>query len=362
MGRSGAILHCDIVRRALFRRTLALAFATIALSDVGADAQAQSVEAFYQGKQITLLINSGAGGGYDVYARVFARTLPKHIPGNPVVVPKNLPGAAGLLAANTLYANSDQQGLTIAALANTAGLDPLMETQGARFDARKLNWIGSIGKVSNVCATWFDSPIKTVSDLKDREVVVAGAAAGSNSVVVPYMLNLLLGTRFKIISGYEPGKGMELAVENREVDGICGLSWSTLKASRPDWIINKRLNVILQMSMVPLTDLPGVPSVLDLVADPEQRRILQFILIRQETGRPFATSPNVPPDRVEALRKAFMDTLKDPEFIADAERASLEIDPLSGEQIDKMLADAYAQPAAVVQKAKDIIERATNGR
>jgi tripartite-type tricarboxylate transporter receptor subunit TctC len=323
--------------------------------------RSQTVESFYRGKQVTLLINSGAGGGYDVYARVFARTFSKYIPGNPVIVPKNLPGAAGLLAANTLYANSDQQGLTVAALANTAGLDPLLETPGARFDARKLNWLGSIGKVSNVCVTLRDSPIKTFQDVKTREVLVAGAAAGTNSVVVPYMLNLLLGTKFKIISGYEPGEGMELAVENHEVDGICGLSWSTLKASRPDWIVNNRLNVILQMSMVPIADLPGVPSVLDLVSSADDREVLKFILIRQETGRPFATSPNVPPERVAALRTAFDETLKDPEFIANAEQASLEIDPLSGDEIDNMLSDAYSQPADIVSKAKDIIERSTNG-
>jgi tripartite-type tricarboxylate transporter receptor subunit TctC len=354
--------HPALLQHGISRGCIVAITATACALFGGVAAKAQSVESFYQGKQITLIINSGAGGGYDVYARVFARAYPKYIPGNPIIVPKNMPGAAGLLAANNLYSSADQQGLTIAALANTAGLDPLLGTPGARFDARKLNWLGSLGKVSNVCVTLRDSPIKTVQDLKDREVVVAGAAAGTNSVVVPYMLNLLLGTRFKIVSGYEPGKGMELAVENREVDGICGLSWSTLKASRPDWVINKRLNVILQMSMVPLADLPGVPSVLDLVSDSEQRKVLEFILVRQETGRPFATSPNVPADRVAALRKAFDEALKDPEFVAEAERALLEIDPLTGADIDRMLADAYAQPPEIVQKAKDIIDRATKGR
>lgn len=324
-------------------------------------ARAQTVESFYKGKQISLLVNSGAGGGYDLYARAFARTFAKHIPGNPVIVPKNMPGAAGLLAANTLYANSDQQGLTIAALANTAGLDPLLQTPGARFDARKLNWLGSLGKVSNVCVTLRESPIKTFQDLKARQVLVAGAGAGTNSVVVPYMLNLLLGTKFKIISGYEPGQGMELAVENHEVDGICGLSWSTLKASKPDWILNDRLNVLLQMSMQPIADLPKVPSVLDLVPNSNDREVLKFILVRQETGRPFATSPNVPQDRVAALRKAFDETLNDPEFITNAKQASLEIDPLTGAEIDRMLADAYGQPPEIVSKAKDIIERSTNG-
>ena len=228
----------------------------------------------------------------------------------------------------------------------------------SRFDGQKFNWLGSIGKVSSVCATWYESPIRTVQQVKDKEVIVAGATPGTNSVVVPNIINMLLGTKFKVISGYEAGRGMEMAVEKKEVDGICGLSWSTFKAARPDWIAEKRLNVIMQLSMIPLADLPGVPSVIDLLTNENDKKVLQFIMIRQETGRPFATSPDVPADRVAALRKAFDDTIKDPEFVAEANKLSLEIDPLTGAQIDDLLKQAYAAPKDIVQRASEILEKA----
>jgi tripartite-type tricarboxylate transporter receptor subunit TctC len=340
-------------------RNYAVALALLAPIAVTLDAQAQSVEQFYKGKQISMLINSGAGGGYDLYARTFARHFPKHIPGNPGIIPKNLPGAGGLVAANTLYNNSDPDGLTIGALANTTGLDPLTGSTVAKYDGQKFNWLGSIGKVSSVCLTWHESPIKTVQQVREKEVIVAGATPGTNSVVVPYIVNSMLGTKFKVISGYEAGRGMELAVERKEVDGICGLSWSTLKAARPDWISGKRLNVILQMSMVKLADLPDVPSVLDLVTNADDKKALEFILIRQETGRPFATTPGVPADRVAALRAAFDATMKDTEFLAETEKLQLEVDPLTGAQIDDLLKQAYGTSKDIVAKASDILTKAS---
>lgn len=345
-------LHCEAVLPRLHTVGAAL-FVIAALCET---AHGQATADFYRGKQIVMLIGSGAGGGYDVYARTFARHYPRHIPGNPAVVAKNVPGAGGLTAANTLFNTPDREGLTIAALANTAGFDPLLGIAAARFDAIKFNWLGSIGKVSNVCATWHTQPVKTIEQAKTTEVVVAGAGAGTNSVVAPHILNTLLGTKFKVIGGYEPGTGLALAVENGETQGVCGLSWSTMKTARPDWIVNKRLNVILQMSLYNLADLPGVPSALDLVTDPADKAVLEFVLLRQETGRPFAASPGVPEDRVATLRKAFDATMTDPEFLADAERTQLEVDPLSGAQIDQLLAKAYAAPKDIIARAAILIE------
>ena len=353
MSRLLQVLHPAAVR---------IAAASYLSAAVTGFAFGQDPEAFYRGKQINLIINSGAGGGYDVYARTFSRHFGKHVPGNPVIVAKNLPGAGGLLAANTLYANSDHEGLTLAALANTALFDPLLGSPGTRYDALKLNWLGSIAKVSSVCATYYTSPIKAVADARTREVIVAGAGVGTNSVVVPYILNTLLGTRFKVIRGYEAGTGLLLATERGETDGICGLSWSTLKASRPDLVAEKKLNVILQMSLEKLPELPDVPSVLDLISDPTNKKVLEFFLLRQETGRPFATAPGVPADRVVALRTAFDATMADPEFLADAAKSNLDIEPLTGAQIAQILSSAYALPKDIIEKAAILIEQSSKAR
>jgi tripartite-type tricarboxylate transporter receptor subunit TctC len=323
---------------------------------MAAPSRAEPVEDFYRGKQIVMLVASGAGGGYDTYARAFARHVGAHIPGNPAIVPKNLPAAGGLAAANTLYSVSAKDGLTIAALTNGVAMDPLFGNPGARFDAQKFGWIGSIGKLQNVCATWHESPIRTIAAAREREVVVAAAGATTNTAIVPRVLNTLIGTRFKIVTGYDSGTGLNMALESREVEGICGLSWSTLKASRPDWIRERKLNVILQMALDRLPELADVPSALDLVGDPAARRVLELILIRQEMGRPLAAPPGVPPERLAALRAAFAATMKDAGFLAEAQRLQLEVDPLGGEAIAKLLAGAYAAPRDIVARAAALVE------
>ena len=319
-------------------------------------ARADPVEDFYRGKDLTLIIASGVAGGYDTYARVFARHFADHVPGHPAIIAKNIPAGGGLTAANTLYSVSAKDGLTIAALTNGVAMDPLFGNPGARFDAQKFGWIGSIGKLQNVCATWHESPIRTLGEAREREVVVAAAGATSNTAIVPRVLNTLLGTRFKIISGYDSGTGLNMALESREVEGICGLSWSTLKASRPDWIREHKLNVILQMALEKLPELGDVPSALDLVADPSARKVLELILIRQEMGRPLAAPPGVPAERLAALRAAFAATMQDVGFRAEAARLQLEIDPLGGEAIAKLLAGAYAAPRDIVARAAALVE------
>jgi tripartite-type tricarboxylate transporter receptor subunit TctC len=335
----------------IFRLALTAAFALSAQA-----AFAQTPAEFYKGRQVTLLIGGGAGGGYDVYYRMIARFLTKHIPGNPNIVPKNMPAASGLAAASTLYTTAEKDGSVIGAFPNNVPMDPLFGNPGARYDPLKLNWIGSIGKLQNVCATWHTSPIKTIQQAREREVIVAAAGATSNTAIMPKVLNALLGTKFKTIVGYDPGSGLTLSIERGEAEGICGLSWSTMKASRPHWIRDKLLNVIVQMGLDKLPDLLDVPAALDLVSDPEKKQVLELILIRQEPGRPLALPPGVPPDRVAALRKAFDDTLKDPEFVAEAEKAQLEIEPLNARQIDELLAKAYAAPKPIVREATELVE------
>src|SRR5437660_23036 len=256
------------------RTVMALLFAAVAWP---ASTLAQTVEEFYRGKSITMLVGGGAGGGYDTYARVFARHLSRHIPGQPNIIVKNMPAAAGLAAASALYTTADKDGSTIAAFTNGAAMDPLFGNPGARYDAQRFNWLGSIGKLQNVCATWHRSSVTTVADARARDVIVAAAGATSNTAIVPKALNALIGTRFKVIAGYDTGAGLTLALERGEAEGICGLSWSTMKASRPHWIQDKLLNVIVQMGLQKLAELPDVPSALELVTDPESRQVLELI-------------------------------------------------------------------------------------
>jgi tripartite-type tricarboxylate transporter receptor subunit TctC len=316
---------------------------------------AQTVADFYKSNAITMLVGSGAGGGYDVYARLFARFWTNHIPGHPVIIAKNMPAAAGLAAASTLYNGAEHDGAVIGAFTNGAAMDPLFGNPSAHYDALRFHWLGSIGKLENVCFTWHTSPVKTIADARAGEVIVAAAGATSNSAIVPKMLNALIGTRFKVVPGYDTSSGLTMAVERGEAEGICGLSWSTIKASRPHWIADHSLNVIVQMGLAKLRDLPDVPSALDLVGDAGNRQVLELILIRQEAGRPFAAPPGAPAERVAALRQAFADTLADPDFIAEAAKAQLEIEPMTGDEIEKMLAKAYAAPKSVVERAAELV-------
>jgi len=321
-----------------------------------ASGTAQTVGEFYHSKPVTMLVGGGAGGGYDTYARIFARHLSRHIPGTPNIIAKNMPAAAGLAAASTLYTTADKDGATIAAFTNGAAMDPLFGNPSARYDPQKFNWLGSIGKLQNVCATWHSSPVTSIAAARTRQVIVAAAGATSNTAIVPRTLNTLLGTKFKVIAGYDTGAGLTLSVERGEAEGVCGLSWSTIKASRPHWIRDRLLNMIVQMGLTKLAELPDVPSALELVGDPVKRQVLELILMRQEAGRPFAAPPGVPADRVTALRSAFAATLNDPEFRAEAEKAQLEIEPLTGAEIEKLLAAAYEAPKSIVQQAAALVE------
>jgi len=345
----------SLLARTAVGRTVVSAVFAVAVLSLNTVAHAQSVEEFYRSHPITMLVGSGAGGGYDTYARAFARFWTNHIPGHPNFIPKNMPAAAGLAAASTLFNGAERDGSVIGAFTNGAAMDPLFGNPAARYDARQFNWLGSIGKLESVCATWHTSSVKTIAEARAHEVIVAAAGATSNTAIVPKMLNALIGTQFKVVSGYDTNAGLTMAVERGEAEGICGLSWSTMKASRPHWIKDNLLNVIVQLGLAKLRDLPDVPSALDLVEDPENRQVMELVLIRQEAGRPFAAPPGTPADRVAALRRAFEETLKDPDFAAEAEKAQLEIEPLTGEEIDKLLAKAYGAPKGIVERAAELV-------
>jgi len=330
-------------------------FAVLGVALKVAPCVADTADEFYRGKQITMIIAGGVGGGYDLYARTFARHYGKNILGSPQIIPKNIPAAGGLAGTNAVFTNPEQDGLTIGALTSSITLDPLFGAPGARFDSLQLNWIGSLGKLQNVCITLHTSRIKTVQDLKDNIVVMGGSGATSDSAVMPRVLNALLGTKIRLIPGYDAGAATEMAVERGEIEGICGLGWSTLKAARPDWIRDQKLNVILQMGMKKHQELPNVPMAQDFVVDPVKKRILELILLRQEIGRPFAAPPNIPAERLKALRIGFEKTIGDPNFRKEADQVLMEIDPLNGKEITELLHQAYGAPAHIVKQASELV-------
>lgn len=324
-----------------------LAGAMFAAAVLASSAAAQPVAEFYGRTPLALIVGSGAGGGYDLYARLFARYYAKHIPGHPAIVVKNQPGAGGLANMNDMAHTAPRDGSEIAATFNTIALMPLYGDNDAQFDPRTLNWIGSIGKQQAVCVTWKTAPVKTLDEAKTREVLVSSTGRNSTPAIFPRILNALFGTKFKVISGYSTSE-MRLALEKGEVQGICGLAWQTLQSTSPSWITNNDLNVILQMGLVKDKELPAsVPLALDLLSKPEDKTFFRLAVLPGEFGRPFVAPPGVPADRIQALRAAFDATMKDPEFAAEASKAQMIIDPLDGAQIQALLDEAYAAPQSI---------------
>jgi tripartite-type tricarboxylate transporter receptor subunit TctC len=313
-------------------------------------AGAQSVEEFYKKTQLSVYVGSGAGGGFDEIARVFSMHFVRHLPGQPTPIVKNMPGAGGLLNVNFMYAQAPRDGSAIAAPFNTVFMLPLFGDPAAKFDARKFTWIGSLDKQTGTCVVWHTSDIKTLQDASKREVQVGATGVNATPAIFSNMMNTLFGTRFKVISGYTTNE-MRFALERGETEGVCGLAWQTYKAVQPGWIENKLIRPIAQMGLVKNRDLPDVPLAIDLLKDPVERKVFELVVLPQEFGRPFIAPPGVPADRAAAMIKAFAQTLTDPAFLADAAKIRLSLDPLTGEEIMRLLDEAHAAP-------KDVIERA----
>ena len=335
---------------AIARSLAAGAMISLALAQIGA-AHAQSVADFYRGKSIDLDIGYSVGGGYDLYARLIAHRLSDHIPGNPKIVPKNMEGAGSLRLANYLYAAAPSDGTVIGATSRGAAFDPLLGETGARFDASKFSWIGSANNEVSVCVASASSGFAKFDDLFDRQLTIGSTGAADDTYQFPALINAVLGTKFKIVTGYPGGNDVSLALERGEVQGRCGWSWSSIKTTRFNWVRNKRIIVLVQMSLTKHPDLPDVPLIMDLAKSAEQRQIFKMIFARQTMGRPYLAPPDVPPDRLAALRQGFMDTMRDREFLADAEANKFEINPVSGDELEALVKDVYRTPPEVVKKA-----------
>ena len=343
--------RCDRLAASLGTAVLLTALAP-ALVD---SAHAQSVESFYRGRTVTIVVGYSVGGGYDVLARVLARHLGKHIPGNPSIVVQNMPGAGSLRAANYLYNAAPKDGTTLGIFARGMAMEPLIGTSGTTFDSRKFTWIGSGTNEVSVCATWQAAKVKTWQDGLAIPFTVAGEGSGSDPDIFSVMLRNVFGAKMRLVSGYPGGADMTLAIERGEVDGRCGWTWSSVKLQRPDWVAEHKLNILIQLATQPSPELPGVPLVFDLANTERQRRVLDLVLSRQEMGRPVVAPPGIPQDRKEALRSAFDATMADRDFVAEATTRALEINPVRGADLDRLLDRLYATPSAIVAETKAII-------
>ncbi len=330
----------------------AMAASIEALLALTASARAQSVEDFYRGKTISVLVGFTSGGGYDVYARVLARHLGRHIPGNPTVVVQNMPGAGSLKATQYVYSVAPKDGTTLATVSRGMATEPLLNE--AKFDATKLTWIGSVTSETSICATWQTSAVKTWDDMFKREFTLGGSAVGADPDTFALILRNVFGAKVRLVTGYPGGNDINLAMERGEVDGRCGWSWSSLK-SQKNWL--RQINPLIQFALDKNPDLPNVAFAIDRAANEEQRQVLRLLVAGQFLGRPFFGTPDVPADRVAALRAAFDATMKDAQFLAETSKLDLEVAPASGKAIDAFLAELYRTPKDVIRKAAAAVQK-----
>ncbi len=315
-----------------------------------------SVAQFYQGKTVRMIVGVAAGSGYDINARALARHMSEHIPGKPVIVVQNQPGAGSISMTNQLYNAGPFDGTAIGAAIGGMPTAPLLTPEGVKFDPNKLNWLGSTNRETHVTYMWHTSPANSFDDFKKRETVVGAQAPGTTQYDFPLVANAIFGTKFKIVPGYGGTPQIHLAMERGEIEGNGASAYTTIKALNADWIKDKKIKILAQWALRPNPDLPGVPSVLDLAKNDADKAALLLVLARLDFGRPFFLPPNVPADRVAALRKAFDDTMKDPAFLTEAEKLKLDIDPLNGVQVSELVARVLATPKDVVERVRDIFD------
>lgn len=309
-----------------------------------------SADGIFSGRTISVIVGFSPGGAYDLYARVLARHMGQYLPGNPTLVVENMPGAGGLRAANYLYQVAPRDGTAFGTFARGVIIGPLLG-EGA-FDATKFSWIGSITDDVNACLAWHTSDVKTWKDLLTRPFTVGGQGAQADPDIYANLVKNLFGAPIKLVSGYPGSNDIALAMERGEVDGVCALSYSTIKSTLDDKIKNKDINVIFQAGLKKAPDLPDVPLLIDLANDAKQREVLKLIMAVQAMARPFVAPPGLPQVLTDKLRTAFVDTMHDAAFLDDAKKMNLEINPMAGTDIEALVADLYRTPRDVIEQAK----------
>jgi len=338
------------------RHSICAFFLSWAALCASAPAGAQTAEEFYAGKTVSLYIGSSVGGGYDAYGRLVARHIGKYIPGNPTVVPLNMEGTGSLRLTNWLYEAAPQDGTVFALLNRGIAFVPLLgERQFAQFDAKAFNWIGSASDDVSLCIAHARTGLTRFEQLYEQELIVGNTGPGADGSFMTNVAGSLLGANLRAVTGYPGGNEIYLAIEQGEVDGMCGLAWSALKTARPQWLEDGSINILIQLGLRERPELSNVPSVMDLPLNPEERQILRLIMLRGYFGRPFVAPPNVPVERASALRTAFEETLADPQLLREAEQLRVEIGPVSGERLDELLIEAYATAPELVERARELL-------
>jgi tripartite-type tricarboxylate transporter receptor subunit TctC len=323
--------------------------AVAVLTLLSCTAPASAEPPFYAGKQLTVIAGSAVGGGYDLLTRLMARHLGRHIDGNPAIVVQNMPAAAGLAATNYIYNTAPKDGTVLALIQRGMLLARLTNPSGVRFDLEKLNWIGSLNSETGLVLAWHTAPHRTAQDLFEQELIVGGHA-GVEPELTPRLYNALLGTRFKIVTGYNGTAEIALAMERGEVSGIGDWSWTSLRKVRPDWLRDKKVRLLMQGGLQPDPELKDLPSALDFVRNDADRRVLELFFTQKTVARPVIAPPGTPAERLAVLRAAFAALADDGDFLADAERSGLEAAPLRGEAVDRIIALIAGTPAELSER------------
>jgi tripartite-type tricarboxylate transporter receptor subunit TctC len=335
------------------RRAFALVFVLFALP--GTATAQDAVADFYRGKNVNLIVGYSAGGGYDTYARIVARHLGKHIPGQPSVVVQNMPGAGSLKLANFLFNVAPKDGATIGTFSRGMAMEPLIGGTNVQFDSTRFAWLGSGTNEVSVFTVWHTAPIRTWQDMLEKPFTVGGEGSGSDPDIYALLLKNAFGAKLKLISGYPGTAEIAIALERGEVDSRASWSWSSLKALRPQWITEKKVHFPVQLNLAKGAELQDVPAILEFAKQERQRQMLRLILSRQEMARPFAAPPGVPNERLAALRKAFDATWADPELQAGMKARGQEVNPVGGAALQKMVAELYTTPKDVVNETRKAI-------
>jgi tripartite-type tricarboxylate transporter receptor subunit TctC len=320
-----------------------------------APTRAQDVADFYRGKQLRMIVGSAVGGGYDLFARIVARHMVHHIPGNPGIIVQNQPAAGGVVMANQLYRQGPKDGTVIGVPINGLPTAPLLQP-GTQFDPGRLIWLGSTNREAYVAFVWHTVPVASIAELATKEVVVGATTPGTTMVDFPLLVNDVLGFKFKVVRGYAGAPQINLAIERGEVQGMGGLGWASVKAQAPHWISEGKIRLLAQYGLKRHTELANVPSMLELAKTEPDRQAMTMLFARTEYGRPYFLPPDVPAERVEALRRAFDATMADPAFVDEAAKLQFEVDPLRGEELQALVARLASTPSAVVTRVRSALE------
>jgi len=315
-----------------------------------------SAQEFYAGKTVTIVVGSAPGGSYDLYARLIAQHIGKYIPGHPAFVVQNMPGANSKLMAGYVYNVVPKDGTGLGAPLNTVALNQMLEGRAQNFDAAKFNWLGAVSSPANVLVTWHTSGVKSIEDAQKKEVIIGATTAGTTQEMYPAMANNLLGTKFKIVTGYKASTEVNIAMERGETQGRGANTYLAYRFQNPDWIRDKKINFIFQMTETRDPAMPDVPTLLEYAKNEEQRKVILLMVKSETVGRPLLAPPGVPAERVAMLRKALMEVVKDPGFLAEAEKAQLEISPVTGEELQTIVQEIVDTPKDIVEKYKAAVK------